>query len=64
VRETEGVLRGLLGITVLALAVAACGEKPPRVEAAREQAALLPQGASDPMRERTLLQGESARIHH
>ena len=55
---------GLLAITVLTLAVAACGEKPPRVEAGREQAAAMPQCAGDPLRERALVQGESARIYH
>jgi predicted small lipoprotein YifL len=58
------MLRSVLGIAVLVLAVTGCGEKPPRVEPAREQAAALPGGASDPMRERTLSQGESARIYH
>lgn len=58
------MLRTTLGIGVLALALAACAEKPPRVEHKEEASSALPRGAGDPMRERALSQGESARIYH
>ena len=58
------MLRSMLAIALLALAPAACGEKPPRLEHAADKPAALPQGAGDPLRERALSQSESARIYH
>ena len=51
-----------LGIALLVLALSGCEERPQR-ELPREENAALPAGASDPMRERTLRQGESGRIY-
>ena len=43
---------------LLALALAGCGEKPPRADP-EDAASYNAQPGSEPMRERTLMQGES-----
>jgi len=63
-RQTDRMLRHLLAITLLVLAVAACAEKPPRVEPGPAHADALPHGAGHPLRERAAAQGESTRIYH
>lgn len=52
----------MLAIALTVLALSGCDELPQR-ELAGEERAALPAGASDPMRERTLRQGESGRIY-
>lgn len=53
-----------MALLVVVLTFVSCGEKPSRVQTAKQDAALPAGGASDPLRERALSPSESSRIYY